>query len=54
MNARTYPRTATQAFPNHCDYACALERPPRRYPLALWIVCGIAFAVAVIAARSAP
>ena len=51
MNARTYPRTMAEAFPQTTLYACALERPaPNPYPRALWWVVIFAGAFALITA----
>lgn len=37
MNTRSYPRSSTQAFPRHCDYACAVESRYRS-SLADWLL----------------
>lgn len=51
MNARTYNRDSRLAFRNHCDYACAIERPTRTYPRTVWIAIVAGIAAALVAAR---
>jgi hypothetical protein len=50
VNTRRYPRTAAEAFPNSCAYACAVERPPRRR-VAPFLVVGLLLSVLLLAAR---
>ena len=51
MNTRTYARTTRDAFKG-LDYSCAVERPPRKYPKALWVAMVIGFLAAILAARA--
>jgi len=51
-STRRYPRRLVDAFPQSPEYACAVERPPRRYPRVLWIALAIGFIAALIAART--
>lgn len=34
---RKYPRTLREAFPYEADYACAIERTPRRSRAPRWV-----------------
>jgi hypothetical protein len=53
MNACRHPRTTAEAFPQSCEYACAVERPAHRpYPRVLWIALACGFVAALIAART--
>jgi len=49
MQTRCYNRSSVLAFPKHCDYACALERPARPYPASFWWGCAAGFIAAVVA-----
>lgn len=51
MNRLRFPRTYDEAF-RTTEYACAVERPPRKYPKALWVAMVIGFLAALIAARA--
>jgi hypothetical protein len=52
MNTRRFPRTLDEAFPQSTRYACAVERPPRRYPRTLWIALAAGLIAALLAART--
>jgi hypothetical protein len=53
MNTRTYSRDSRLAFPNHCDYACAVERPARKGRWVKWAaLLALAYGFALLTARN--
>ena len=48
MNARSYPRSSVLAFPKTTEYACAIERSPRRIYADLAVKITLALSVVVV------